>query len=80
MLQQEGTETTNPELSGEGICRRCEVSTTNSRSASQEIPRLLWSPKVHYRVFKGPLIPPDSKSDECGPTYLFMIRFNSILP
>ena len=46
----------------------------NRFSASQEIPRLLYSPKVHYRIHKSPPSVPI-------PTYHFLkIRLNIILP
>jgi hypothetical protein len=50
--------------------------------ASQEIPRILWKPKVHYRINKSPLfirIPSQINPVHVLPTNLFNIHFNIIL-
>jgi len=58
-------------------------SEADSNSASQDIPRLLWNPKIHCRVRKSPLLVPRlSQMNPINnfPLYFPKIRCNIMLP
>jgi hypothetical protein len=55
----------------------------NSRSPSEEISRLLWNPKVHYRFHNSPLLVPilsQMNKVHNSPLCVSKIHFNIIFP
>jgi len=54
----------------------------NLFSASQEIPRILWNPKVHYRIHKCPVTCPYPEPDlvHALKSHLLKIHLRIILP
>jgi hypothetical protein len=54
----------------------------DSHSVTEEIPRLSWNPRFHYRVHKSPALVPYPETENPLhnlPTYFININFNIVL-
>jgi hypothetical protein len=63
---------------GPSHCWRRPSWEADSHPATQEIPRLLWNPKAHYRVHRNPPLVPILNQKQ--PPCFFKIHSNIILP